>query len=71
MGSPINEMWAFVENPQNDLIFISKYFDLNQEDVIQWYYVHMVLAACWQIEDHLDPMGFLNLAQFVRPMIKS
>jgi streptomycin 6-kinase len=70
IGSPINEMWAFVEDPKNDLIFISKYFDFNHDDVIQWYYVHLVLAACWQVEDHLDPTLFLNLAESVMPMIK-
>lgn len=71
IGSPINEMWAFVEDPKNDLIFISQYFDFKHEDVIQWYYVHLILAACWQVEDHLDPMLFLNLAESVVSMIKS
>lgn len=71
IGPPINEMWAFVEDPKNDLIFISKYFDFNQDDVIQWYYIHLVLAACWQVEDLLDPTLFLNLAELVMPMIKS
>ncbi len=63
IGSPINEMWAFVEDPKNDLIFISKYFDFNHDNVVQWYYVHLILAACWQVEDGLDPTLFLNLAE--------
>jgi len=71
IGSPINEMWAFVEDPKNDLIFISNYFDFNHDSVIQWYYVHLILAACWQVEDHLDPMFFLSLAESVVPMMKS
>jgi len=71
IGSPINEMWAFVEDPKNDLIFISQYFDFNPDHVIQWYYVHLVLAACWQVEDHLDSTPFLSLAESVIPMIKS
>ncbi|WP_042282559.1 aminoglycoside phosphotransferase family protein [Candidatus Protochlamydia sp. R18] len=70
IGSPINEMWAYVEDPKNDLIFISKYFDFDHNEVFQWYYVHLVLAACWQVEDNLDPSLFLDLAQSVRPMIK-
>lgn len=70
IGSPINEMWAFVEDPKNDLAFISNYFDFNLDIVIQWYYVHLVLAACWQVEDHLDPTLFLNLAESVVPLIK-
>lgn len=71
IGSPINEVWAFVEDPKNDLTFISKYFDFNHNDVVRWYYVHLVLAACWQVEDHLDPTLFLNLAESVLPMMKS
>ena len=65
IGSPINEIWAFVEDPETDLLFISKYFDFNLGDVVKWYYVHLVLAACWQVEDHLDPTIFLNLAESV------
>jgi len=68
IGSPINEIWAFVEDPETDLIFISKYFDFDPGDVIKWYYVHLVLAACWQVEDRLDPTLFLNLAGSVISM---
>lgn len=71
IGSPINEVWAFVEDPKNDLIFISNYFNFNHDSVIQWYYVHLILAACWQVEDRLDPTLFLSLAESVAPMIKS
>lgn len=71
IGYPINEMWAFVEDPKSDLLFISQYFGFNHDDVIQWYYVHLVLAACWQVEDHLNPTIFLNLAESILPMIKS
>jgi streptomycin 6-kinase len=62
IGSPIHEMWAFVEDLSNDLPFISEYFHFDLRDVTQWYYVHLILAACWQVEDHLDPTLFLNLA---------
>jgi streptomycin 6-kinase len=70
IGPPIHEMWAFVEDPKNDLIFIAKYFDFKPDDVMEWYYVHLVLAACWQVEDHLDATLFLNLAESLVPMIK-
>lgn len=71
IGSPIHEMWAFVEDPKNDLTFISNYFGFKHDDVVQWYYVHSILAACWQVEDRLDPTLFLSLAESVVPMIKS
>lgn len=70
IGFPINEIWACVEKPSHDLKYISEYFNYPYEEVVQWYYVHLVLAACWQVEDNLDPSLFLDLAQSVRSMIK-
>lgn len=69
IGSPIHEIWAFIENPKNDLEYVSNYFKLNYEDVVQWYYVHLILAACWNAEDHLDPTLFLNLADSILQML--
>lgn len=62
IGYPINEVWAFIEEPAYDLAFVSKFFDFNLGDVVKWYTVHLVLAACWQVEDDLDPKLFLDLA---------
>lgn len=70
IGFPINDVWACVEKPCHDLKYIAEYFDYSYEDVVQWYYVHLVLAACWQVEDNLDPSLFLDLAQSVRLMMK-
>ncbi len=68
IGFPINEFWASVEHP-DDLKFIADYFHYPLKEVIQWYYVHLILAACWQIEDHLDPTLYLTLAQKVNSLI--
>jgi streptomycin 6-kinase len=65
IGAPIHETWACVENPQRDLKVISKHFGYPLNDVVDWYYVHLILAACWQVEDGLDAGRFLNLADFV------
>lgn len=62
VGSAIHEMWAFVEEPKKDIPFIAEYFNFPLEAVKNWYYVHLVLAACWQVEDGLDPKPFLNRA---------
>lgn len=70
IGFPLNEIWACVEDPHYDLEFVSKYFDYRLDDVIKWYYVHAVLAACWQVEDNLNPARFLNLAEAVTPIMK-
>lgn len=71
MGCPIHEVWACVENPQQDLKFLSAYFDYPFKDVAEWYYVRLILAACWQAEDGLDASRFLALAQSTLPMIES
>lgn len=70
IGFPINEIWACVEELPYDLVFVSNYFGYRSDDVVKWYYVHAVLAACWQVEDNLDPTRFLNLAELVKPMMK-
>jgi streptomycin 6-kinase len=70
IGYPINEVWACVEDPPHDLAYIAKYYNFKLDEVIKWYYVHLILAACWQVEDNLDPKHFLDLAQGVLPMMK-
>ena len=65
IGFPINEVWACVEDPNHDLVYISKYFNFKLDDVVAWYYVHLILAACWCVEDNLNPKRFLDLAQSV------
>lgn len=69
IGFPINETWACVEDLDNDLKYISNFFGYPLHQVIQWYYVHLILAACWQLEDNLDPSLFLSLARSVDPMV--
>jgi streptomycin 6-kinase len=64
IGAPIHEIWALVEDPKNDLVLLSKTFDLPFDEVVKWYYVRLVLAACWRVEDGLDPKLFLDLADF-------
>jgi streptomycin 6-kinase len=71
IGLPINDFWACVENPDHDLWYISERFDYPIDDVIKWYYVHLVLAACWQAEDNLDSTLFLQLADAILPKIKN
>ena len=69
IGHPINELWACVEEPSHDLRYISEYFGYPFDNVIKWYYVHLILAACWQAEDNLDPSLFLKLANEVLPLV--
>lgn len=69
LGFPINELRACVEDPLYDLPYISEYFNCRFDEVVQWYYVHLVLAACWQIEDNLDASLFLKLADSIVPLV--
>ncbi len=70
IGSPIHEIWACIEDPGHDLKFLAGYFGYPLQDVIEWYYVRLILAACWQAEDGLDAGRFLALAQSVLPMVE-
>lgn len=70
IGHPINDLWACIEEPNHDLRYISEYFGYPFDNVVKWYYVHLILAACWQTEDNLDPSLFLKLANEVLPLIQ-
>lgn len=70
IGNPIHEIWACVEDPSYDLAFLAGYFSYPLQDVVEWYYVRVILAACWQVEDGLDASRFLTLAQSVLSMIE-
>lgn len=63
IGFPINEVWTCVEEPYQDLQYIAKRCAYNFDDLVKWYYVHAIMAACWQVEDNLDPKRFLDLAE--------
>jgi len=54
----------------HDLKFLADYFSYPLQDVVGWYYVRLILAACWQAEDGLDASRFLTLAQSILPMIE-
>ena len=62
IGSPMNEIWAFVMDMDRDIPFISQYFSFAVQDLWDWYFVHLILAACWNEQNRLDPSLFLGLA---------
>lgn len=63
IGSPMNEIWAFVIDIERDIPFIAQYFNFRTQDVFNWYFVHVILAACWNLEDNIDASLFLRLAE--------
>jgi streptomycin 6-kinase len=62
IGFPINEVWAFVQNIDEDLPFIAKYFKFNLADLKKCYFMHAVLSAVWAVEDNMEPLVWLDLA---------
>lgn len=62
IGYPINEVWAFVQDMEKDIPIIAKEFNFDIKMLAKCYYTHVVLAACWNVEDNLDPSSFLKLA---------
>lgn len=70
IGDPIHEIWACVEDPSHDLKFLAGCFGYPFQDVVEWYYVRLILASCWQAEDGLDASRFLTLAQSVLPLVE-
>jgi streptomycin 6-kinase len=62
IGFPINEVWAFVQNIEEDIPFIANYFGFNIDDVRKCYFLHTVLSAVWSIEDNMNPLVWLDLA---------
>ncbi|MFN7094549.1 MAG: hypothetical protein ACK4M7_04215, partial [Burkholderiales bacterium] len=61
-GFPVNEVWAFVMDIEVDTKFIADFFGYDLTMVRSWYFVHLILASCWCLEDNLSPERFLNLA---------
>ena len=61
VGYPINEVWAFVMDMDRDIPFISHACGFKLQDVYDWYFVHLTLAASWNLQDNTDASLFLNL----------
>jgi streptomycin 6-kinase len=62
IGSPMNEICAFVKNIERDIPFIAQYFGFKVQDLFDWYFVHLILSICWNLEDNIDASLFTTLA---------
>lgn len=63
IGPPVHEIWAFIEDADTELKSAAYAFQLSFDEVAQWYYIHLVLAARWGLEHGLDAARFLTLAE--------
>lgn len=48
---------------EGDIPFIAQYFNLRTQDVFNRHFVHLILTACWNLEDNIDASLFLRLAE--------
>jgi len=62
IGYPINEVWTFAMNTEEDIVFAANYFGFNLQEVRSWYFVQLILAICWNLEDGIENKLFLRLA---------
>jgi streptomycin 6-kinase len=62
MGPAIFETWAFIMNIEKDVPFIANRFNYDAREVLEWYFIHLILATCWNLQDNLNPSLFLGLA---------
>jgi streptomycin 6-kinase len=67
VGNLYNEVWPFIENPQDEIPFAAKTLQLNEELLYKWCFVHAILAASWCLEDGIDPKGPLELGRRILP----
>jgi streptomycin 6-kinase len=75
IGEPAYEVGAFIRNPipeiqtHPDLIktrikLFADNLSIDAQRIRDWSYVQCILAACWAVEDNMDPDDWLGLAEF-------
>jgi streptomycin 6-kinase len=69
IGSPLNEIWAFIMDREKDTEYVAEFFNFEVSCVRQWYFVHLILASLWNIEDGVTPNLFLDLAEKAYPTV--
>jgi len=63
VGHKVNEAWACVKEFEQDTHYIANYFKWNVQWVREWYFVHLMLSAIWNVQDNIKPNLFLNKAK--------
>ncbi|WP_017442823.1 hypothetical protein [Rickettsia gravesii] len=49
-------------NTKQDTEFAANYLDFKLQEVRSWYFVQLILAICWNLEDGIENELFLKLA---------
>ncbi|MGI4850408.1 MAG: aminoglycoside phosphotransferase family protein [Janthinobacterium lividum] len=69
IGPAIHEVWAFIIDMEKDTQYVADYFNYEVQVVRQWYFIHLILATLWNIQDGVTPKFFLDLAEKVYPIV--
>ncbi len=54
---------------ETDTQFVADFFAFDLKEVREWYFVHLMLAVCWSMEDGTPLNPFLELAGKVYPWV--
>ncbi len=63
IGDPVNEVWAFINNPREmsaamilaRVDLFSELLNLDQQKILNWCFIQSILSWIWAIEDNLKP----------------
>lgn len=80
IGDQAYECAAFIHNPLPELItqqnlhdiinkriqIFAKLLDISEQRIAQWSYVKAVMAACWAIDDNINPNSWIALSNILK-----
>jgi streptomycin 6-kinase len=80
IGDQTYECAAFIHNPFPELIkqqnlhdiinqriqIFAKLLDISEQRIAQWSYVKAVMAACWAIDDNINPNNWIALSNILK-----
>ncbi|NQY42048.1 MAG: hypothetical protein HRT87_01720 [Legionellales bacterium] len=81
VGSISFEISAFIINPhslitldfiniiENRIHELSKILSIESSVLLEWTFVRAVLAACWCVEDNMNPLNFIKIAKDLKKSI--
>lgn len=83
VGDQAYECGAYIRNPFPDILacqdllkiikkrihMFADLLDLDENRIALWMYVQVVVAACWIIEDHLDPCLWIKLCDALEQIL--
>jgi len=63
IGDPIYDACNMVIDYEKDTKFIADYFGFDLEDLRKWYFIYVVLAICWGLEDNINPKRLIKIIE--------